>query len=146
MIYVMSRSQVVAHADKFTDCALISISGTLRDYTNIVPVELFEDYVEIVFDDVTAEGVAPDTPIHRKGWESDSCVPFSIEHATKIVEFAEKHIEQGNDIVVHCDAGFSRSVAVGKFLAEHYGLRVRQLAIETDEYANLHVYETLKKV
>lgn len=147
MIYVMSRSFAIKQADKFSDCALISVSGTHRDYTNTVPVDVFEDALELVFDDVMGDGSVPQTPAHRQdGWEGETFVPFNKEDAKKVIEFAEKHVEQGNDIVVHCDAGISRSVAIGKYLAEAYGLKVQFCVTGHDKFANQHIYSTLKSI
>lgn len=147
MIYVTSRSFAVNNASSFYDCALISISGTHRDYTNTVPVDVFEDAIQVVFDDVLEDGSVPQTPAHRQeGWEGETFVPFNKEHAKKIIEFAEIHIEQSNDIIVHCDAGISRSVAVGKYLAEAYGLKVQYVSIGHDKFANQHIYSTLKSI
>lgn len=50
---------------------------------------------------------------------------FSASDATEVRRFLQRNIK--NDIVVHCDYGKSRSVAIAKYI-ESYGHRL----IETD--------------
>ena len=48
--------------------------------------------------------------------------PISLEQAKQIVEFAEQMRDQEcHTMVVHCQAGYSRSPAVAVALAEHLG-------------------------
>ena len=46
---------------------------------------------------------------------------FNEEHAKQIIAFLEE-VKDVHTVVVHCDAGVSRSSAVSKFIAERYGL------------------------
>jgi len=96
----------------------------------------------------------------REGWHSilrlefddidmvgdfDAAAPyilFNDTHANKIIEFAkavrDSHKVEG--ILVHCQAGISRSAAVAKWIAEQYQLPF------AESYAlyNKHVYRVLR--
>lgn len=47
---------------------------------------------------------------------------FYDEHANQIVSFVDKHKDIIDTLVIHCYAGQSRSVAVGKALSELYNV------------------------
>lgn len=49
----------------------------------------------------------------------DSDPAITIEEADKIVNFIEEHI--GQPFVIHCQAGISRSQAIGEFILTEYG-------------------------
>jgi predicted protein tyrosine phosphatase len=67
---------------------------------------------------------------------------FDKEQAKQIIKFVDKVANDILILVVHCDAGVSRSAAVAKFVAEKYGL------LFPDNYTiyNKLVYSTLKYV
>ena len=67
---------------------------------------------------------------------------FSWEQARDVIDFADQNLHC--DWHVHCDAGMSRSVAVGRFLAERYGRELKLHACSTDTFANPHVLRTLR--
>lgn len=74
---------------------------------------------------------------------SDGLTVFSLDQARRIHEFVNECY--GEDIVVHCHAGMSRSAAVAKFIADkrEYRLDMRAPCIGTSAYYNRHVYKTL---
>lgn len=51
-------------------------------------------------------------------------VAFSRDHARVIIDWVEALHQESDEVhlIVHCDAGLSRSPAVGLFIAEHLGL------------------------
>lgn len=46
-------------------------------------------------------------------------VAFDSSHANAIINFIKKN--NSHDIIIHCEAGLSRSAAVVRFLVEHFG-------------------------
>jgi predicted protein tyrosine phosphatase len=75
-------------------------------------------------------------------------VIFRESTAKKIKRFVEANRGKFEDIMVHCDAGLSRSTAVGIALGEHYRLEYdkEDLKHRHDAGPNNHVYETLMRV
>jgi predicted protein tyrosine phosphatase len=67
---------------------------------------------------------------------------FTEEQAKEIINFVAAIEKEINILVVHCDAGVSRSAAVAKFIAEKYGLTFQ----ENYSIYNKHVYAILKYV
>ncbi len=104
-IVVLPRSAVTdISPDK--KWALISISDPgmprpiLADSSNLI------DAIYLKFDDVE--------------FERASMIPINENQAKDIVAFAKKNWEEAELIVVHCNAGISRSSAVGKAISEIY--------------------------
>ena len=62
------------------------------------------------------------------------------EHANQIVSFADKHKDIIDTLVVHCYAGQSRSVAVGKALSELYNVNCSNIK---GKNLNEHIYSTM---
>jgi predicted protein tyrosine phosphatase len=73
----------------------------------------------------------------------DEYTLFDSDHARLILLFADKHSDK--DIVVHCMAGHSRSVAVGMFLGEILDRELKLHAIHNTASYNSFVYTTLKR-
>jgi len=69
---------------------------------------------------------------------------FTSMDARQVFNFANKH--SNKDFVIHCDAGFSRSVAVGRFLSSWLGVKVVYMETGHDEFANNHILNTLNRV
>lgn len=65
---------------------------------------------------------------------------FSDEHANQIVSFVDKHKDIIDTLVVHCYAGQSRSVAVGKALSELYNVNCSNIK---GKNPNEHIYSTM---
>lgn len=77
-------------------------------------------------------------------WEQDRLVPMSHEQAQKVVDFAIRHAHR--NLFVHCDAGVSRSVAVGLFLSEWQERILNLHAVNTTEFYNPWVSRLLNRV
>jgi predicted protein tyrosine phosphatase len=90
--------------------------------------EGWEDVLRLEFDDVVK--VPKNMPEIR---------PFCQTHVDAIHEFVDKHVAASKDFAVHCDAGVSRSVAVGVFLNEIHGGDLNLHAISTTAAANSRV-------
>jgi len=78
-------------------------------------------------------------------WEVDTegLTIFTPEMAAQVQRFAELH--KAFDFVVHCHAGFSRSVAVGIYLRDVYEGELHTHAITHLQAANSHVLRTLMR-
>ena len=97
------RRSTVANMEIKTD-ALISMFTPNRKYRKL-PV--FPNMISIACEDTTRK--------HRR--ES-----FSRKQAKIVLKFIlDNH---GSNFVIHCDAGISRSVAVGLFMADYMGYKV----------------------
>ncbi len=72
-------------------------------------------------------------------------VMFDIEMAHKIMGAAGVNVDDDGDLLVHCEAGMSRSAAVARWLQDRYGytLKMHPEGIGTAAHYNRHVYRTL---
>lgn len=69
-------------------------------------------------------------------------VYFNETHAVEVIKFLEKHANtEVKNVIVHCDAGVSRSAAISKFTALTYGLPFN----ENYRQYNKFVFSTLLK-
>ena len=70
---------------------------------------------------------------------------FDYIDALKILTFLEKY--PGEDIMVHCAAGVSRSPACAKFMVDYLGYELDEINGTPDFFKchNTHVYYTLKR-
>lgn len=85
--------------------ACISISDSFSDFDAEINEENNLGILRLKFDD---------TEFPTRG------VPISTEQADSILEFAFKIWDKVDLMLIHCNAGISRSPAVGKFLSEIY--------------------------
>lgn len=79
--------------------------------------------------------------------ETDKKMLFNIDHAKKIIEFVDS-IKDDDDsvIVIHCDAGISRSGAVGMFLCEYLQCNYKDFSrVNPQIRPNSYVLRLLKK-
>lgn len=73
---------------------------------------------------------------------------FSVDHAKRVLAFAEQHGASSPELIVHCHAGNSRSAAIALFLASQYGVKclrdgIPQL-LERHMLYNRYVYRVLE--
>lgn len=54
--------------------------------------------------------------------DSNKIELFNKTHANQIFDFLKKHEVDCTQVIVHCEAGISRSAAVSKFIADIYAL------------------------
>lgn len=81
-----------------------------RDFS---PLPDRHNILKLEFDDIAEADVS------RKNEDGTSLIPFDRGHALRIVRFLEG-IDRRKILVVHCDAGISRSGAVGQVLNEYF--------------------------
>lgn len=113
---------------------ILSISGTDEeipkilaetDNPNIIHTEFFQ------FDDI-------DTPDMVHG-----LTPMSEEDAKRLVDVYEQYKDRVEQIIVHCDAGYSRSPAVAAALCKAIGMSDAEYFGCGDYCPNRHVYRTV---
>ncbi len=121
---VYNREQAIG-LEPTEGTVMISISSP-GDQANLK--EGWEDILRLEFHDVV-----------RIPKGMPEVVPFHTTHVDAIHEFVDKHAAAGKDFAVHCDAGVSRSVAVGMFLNEIHGGDLNLHAINTTVGANSRV-------
>lgn len=93
--------------------------------------------LRLAFGDVTPEGLAHEPE------GSPHAVLFNWEQARLIIDFAEQNLHC--DWHIHCDAGKSRSVGVGCYLANRYQRELKIHSTPSDEFRNLHVIRVLRE-
>ena len=69
---------------------------------------------------------------------------FSEQMASKLFEFISKR-GNGRSFLVHCDAGMSRSVAVGMFIKEYYNYFLHLEVAQDCSAYNVHVFNLLRR-
>ena len=119
------------------DAALVSI----RDPGSERPVFRLDEWnhvLELEFHDVTS-----DTPMGAAWigtWNVGNYVPPQRQHATNIARFVRKHWDR--TIIVHCEAGLSRSAAVCEVLVS-LGWDYRPTRSEGRRLANRRLVQLL---
>lgn len=132
-VHVANRYTMLSHFQykwsNAKDMALISISTPGVEYDRHPNYTKWGDVIELEFDDV-------DRLMH-------GCIRFDANRAKKLIEFIEKNKDR--DFAVHCDAGISRSPAVGMFISEKYGHDLEMHSYLNTEHHNKWVLKILKK-
>lgn len=117
-IEVYSRRAISGRRGKRNE-ALVSVETPRSDYA-ARPGADFEGWalrpLVLIFDDIEKQaGTAPDD------WLSAGSL-MSREQADRVLMYAYEAADAGaNTLIVHCDAGVSRSTALGSVLAEIHG-------------------------
>ena len=135
------NSVLVTNREQFKDihpgkdvCA-ISIWSTIGlatvDYYDDIIQEGWHDFLKLEFDDVMKLMPQLDVTL------------FNESHAKEIIAFVERN--KNVPLIVHCDAGMSRSVAVAVFLNEQYGYDITLAAAGNDSFRNIHVVSMLRR-
>lgn len=122
------------------ETCLISIWSSVQEgypgYSDSPPMTGWKDVLRLDFDDIVSpppEGIPYNNVI------------FTEEMAAKTVDFIKKY--DGSPFIVHCDAGISRSVAVGSFMEQAFGYTADYVAAgeRGDQFRNVHVVSLLKR-
>ena len=129
--YVYSRNALDAARPHEVPHVIISITSSPEDVARLRANEMCRGIMRLSFPDA-------DTPSDQYAED----VLFSREHAMKVWTFVLQHLPEIQRVIVHCDAGVSRSPAVAAAIskvltgddAEFFGGRYRP---------NMRVYRTL---
>ena len=114
---------------------LLSISTPFKDYCQTPTLAGWMDVISLEFDDVQSLGAV--------AFIGPSVVRFHTEQAIQLLEFLNKYF--GRDMVVHCDAGISRSVAIGCFMRDHLDYELELHGGQNEDDMNKWVYRVLNK-
>jgi len=87
------------------------------------------DFIEVFFDDIVIKD------------ETTLDIPMSFDQAEDIHSFIKQW--EGKEFVINCDAGMSRSAAVGSYMNLFHGYDVEYFETKSDEYKNRRVFEML---
>lgn len=68
---------------------------------------------------------------------------FDKNQAQQVIDFVESLPDEVDSLMVHCEAGISRSAAVALFIRDYYA---PQLELKYAEFYNKHVRSLLEKV
>lgn len=95
---VLSREKARAHSFKpnIDKCIIISINGTDAELNRFKPNKQIRAIKHFVFNDV----------------EGDEAYCMTREDADNIITFVNEHVNEVDEIIVHCGAGVSRSAGV----------------------------------
>ena len=117
-IKVISRDDAMAFCQKphLAQFVMISISNPYTAYSSQPFMSEKNNIIDILrLSFVDADGVS-DLDVYGKIARKEDM--FSDEQAKQVVDFAEKY--KNYPIIVHCDAGISRSAGVGAAILKHY--------------------------
>lgn len=114
-----------------------------KQRTNHVTRSLYEDVLFVYFDDID---------LVRLNVNIKTPFLFSCVEASKILNFLDRNFKSEDkfeQVIVHCQAGISRSQAVVNFISKYY-FNDKELLDEVKSRAvlpdgNLHVYNTLEE-
>lgn len=84
-----------------------------KERTNHITRRYYKDIMFLYFDDINNEDI-------RNG--ESRAAAFTNEDAIHIIRFLERHYAQNDfdEIIIHCEAGMSRSHAIALFIAKHF--------------------------
>ena len=140
-IYVCSRAEIKGMLKINKEFAkknyFISIYSSEIDYgwgmngePKLSPLPNLPNVCKLCFDDVTEKD------------KEQNVIHFNKEHAQKIMEFLKTVKDDGKmEFYVHCDAGVSRSGAVGYLLNEYFNkfLKMNRIDNEAFRMNNSHI-------
>ena len=130
---VYSRHTVIKQQPDQEKCLIsiwsLSALGS-QGYEDNIPMEGWRDSLRLDFDDVTHNSM------------SGMFVPFDEVMGKTTFDFMHKYM--GHDFVIHCDAGFSRSVAMGCFMAMVFGYDPTYHECGHDGMRNMLVLDILR--
>lgn len=148
-IQSMSKADIRKHKPKQQKTLLIAIQDyeksilPFKERTNYLTRRLYKDIQFMYFDDYNKEDII-----------NEPYYPFIFtkKEANTIIDFLETHYEKQDfdNIIIHCEAGISRSHAIALFTAKYFEkdteLYNTLLNQENKIYGgNNHIYELLEQ-
>ena len=121
---VYNRAQA-CELDPQCNTVLVSISTPDINYRRSPEEEGWKALLKFSFHDVSTE------------------VPNMTLMEDRTADILTQLAKNKYDVAVHCDAGISRSVAVGLFLHEQFGYELHMHSIQTTDLHNRYVYTKL---
>lgn len=116
---------------------LISISSPTKEYDYDVPSKGWKHFLPIEFDDFANEE-------HFIEWDNPKSVLFNRELGKKIIDTIKEY--KPAEMIVHCDAGISRSVAIGAFIRDFFSYELVLTEWSDDRSKNQLVYNILRRI
>lgn len=107
------------------------------DYDVVISIMPPNEYANVTGDIIRLNFDDTETPCA-------GLVMFDVDMALRAMTTETFFCDDG-DVLVHCEAGMSRSAAVAKWLADNYGyeLVIHPEGVGTDRFYNRHVYRTM---
>lgn len=146
-VNVYNRNQA-CELDRQSDNVLISIQrptgpGHEHDgYDKFPSYSDWHDSIVLEFHDIYENENGKELAVVKDGeTRIVSLVAPSRRHAEDILDFISRHA--GRNVDIHCDAGMSRSVAVGVFLEDHFGYTLKTHAVKGSQHYNRTLYRLL---
>lgn len=126
--------------------SLISIYGTVRLLDEGTTLPNCQNIISLKFSDVSDKEL--DIIKTASKHEANKVILFNEQHAKQIIEFVNKiNKQQDHVLVVHCNAGISRSGAVGLFVCRYLHLDEKMFrAYHPDIQPNFYIYNILYTV
>lgn len=107
---------------------IISVTDPLAPINNFAKNRSIVSICRVQFDDVTPESA------------SDGDVLMSESDAEKIRDYVRAYKNRVENIIVHCEAGVSRSAGIMAAIEEHLTCAVSPILTSEDYSPNLHCY------
>lgn len=102
--------------------------------------EGWNNILKLEFDDVTDDKII----ILGGNGKEIKIVPFNQEMAKKVLDTVDNIRDNVNTIMIHCEAGISRSAAVARFLSEKYNVPIIFPKDHKNDLPNIFVYNLLR--
>lgn len=148
-LYVYSRGKFLELSEEFLyDKAIIRIHN-IKDIVWYKSSEENPFVLELFFDDLNEEQLGWLDKLLAKLSLSDkfkrNCKPLTDFQAQLLISFICRH--QGKkDFIIHCEYGKSRSVAVGVFIANKFGYKIKNKTTNELNQANSWVLNRLNSI
>lgn len=138
-VYVMSRQNAIryCHQKHDTPVVMVSISDPSMRY-NSAPFQSKENGIKEILRLSFADADKPGTDVY--GHIADSSDLMQPEDGQKIKKLLDRHVD--TDVIVHCDAGISRSAGVAAGILKGLTNDDSQIFDNPRYYPNRHCYRT----
>jgi len=101
----------------------------------------WKNILKIEFDDVLNEDVIILDGMGKK----TKVIPFNQKMAKKVLDTLDNIGDNINTIMIHCEAGISRSAAVARFVSERFNEPILFPKDHKKDFPNIFVYNLLRR-